>query len=130
MGAFVVGVDLNPGPNNPYVLVGDFHHLQFATRSVDVVYTNVIGHVWDLIALGAEVCRVLKPSGEFHMDARSDAAQDDAKFSKATAMIKANRGYQSISFTSGRDLAKRMGLAVTAEPVKNFLVCRCTSRSG
>ena len=31
-GAFAVGIDLNPGRDNRYVMVGDFHQLQFARR--------------------------------------------------------------------------------------------------
>jgi SAM-dependent methyltransferase len=62
-GAFAVGVDLNPGPANPYVVAGDFHALQFADRSTDVVYSNSIDHAFDLTRLLAEVRRVLKPDG-------------------------------------------------------------------
>ena len=36
MGALSIGIDLNPGPNNAYVLPGDFHHLQFAQSVFDV----------------------------------------------------------------------------------------------
>src|SRR5215216_3610430 len=39
-GGFAVGIDLNPGEKNRYVLIGDFQELQFATGSVDIVYTN------------------------------------------------------------------------------------------
>ncbi|MEY2527921.1 MAG: hypothetical protein QOJ05_11, partial [Verrucomicrobiota bacterium] len=40
LGAFAVGIDLNPGADNRYVVHGDFHDLQFAPGSIDVVYTN------------------------------------------------------------------------------------------
>ena len=43
-------------------------------------------------------------------------------------MAKAKRGYESITYTSGRALAKEMGLRVTAEPEKNFVVCMCKAR--
>ena len=33
-GAFAVGIDLNPGRENRWVVVGDFHALQFADASV------------------------------------------------------------------------------------------------
>jgi len=39
-GAFAVGIDLNPGPMNRHVMVGDFHDLQFADGSIDLVFTN------------------------------------------------------------------------------------------
>lgn len=63
LGCFAVGIDLNPGEANPYVLVGDFHQLQFAAESVDVVFTNSLDHAYDLQRVLAEVHRVLKPDG-------------------------------------------------------------------
>jgi SAM-dependent methyltransferase len=62
-GAFAVGIDLNPGRGNRYVMVGDFHDLQFAAGSVDVVYTNSLDHAFDLARILAEVRRVLAPGG-------------------------------------------------------------------
>ena len=64
-GAFAVGVDLNPGHENRWVVVGDFHALQFAGASVDLVYTNSLDHVFDLERVISEVHRVLKPGGIF-----------------------------------------------------------------
>src|SRR5262249_34043378 len=68
LGYFAVGVDVNPGPDNPYVLHGDFHHLVFADGTVDAVYTNAIDHVWDLEGFVREVRRVLRPGGVFVAD--------------------------------------------------------------
>ena len=65
LGHFALGIDLNPGAENRYVVVGDFHHLQFADRSVDVVYTNALDHAFDLKRIVAEVRRVLKDDGCF-----------------------------------------------------------------
>ncbi len=62
-GCFAVGIDLNPGKANPYVLPGDFHSLQFPDESVDIVYSNSLDHVFDLSKFVSEVRRVLKPSG-------------------------------------------------------------------
>ena len=62
-GAFAVGVDLNPGRDNPHVVVGDFHRLQFADDSVQVVYCNSFDHAFDLEAMMAEIRRVLTPDG-------------------------------------------------------------------
>jgi SAM-dependent methyltransferase len=64
-GAFAIGVDLNPGPANPWVVPGDFHRLRYGDRSVDVVYTNSIDHVFELERMVGEVKRVLKPGGLF-----------------------------------------------------------------
>jgi len=68
LGYFAIGVDLNPGAENPYVLPGDFHHLVFASDSVDAVYTNALDHVFDLSKFVAEVRRVLRPGGLFLID--------------------------------------------------------------
>lgn len=62
-GAFAVGIDLNPGRGNRYVVVGDFHDLQFADATVDVVYTNSLDHAFDLGRILAEVRRVLSREG-------------------------------------------------------------------
>ncbi len=63
LGAFAIGIDLNPGRRNRWVVEGDFHELQFASGSVDVVYVNSLDHVFDLERVVAEVRRVLKPDG-------------------------------------------------------------------
>lgn len=63
LGCFAVGIDLNPGETNPHVLPGDFHHVQFADRCVDVVFTNSLDHAFDIEKLLAEIQRVLKPGG-------------------------------------------------------------------
>jgi len=64
-GAYAIGVDLNPGVENRYVVVGDFHNLQFADHSVDCVYTNSLDHVYELDRVLGEIKRVLKPGGLF-----------------------------------------------------------------
>jgi SAM-dependent methyltransferase len=63
LGAFAIGIDLNPGQENRYVLHGDFHDLQFAPGSVDVVYTNSLDHAFDIDRIAKEVLKVLKPDG-------------------------------------------------------------------
>lgn len=68
LGYFAVGIDLNPGADNTYVLPGDFHRLVFADDSVDAVYTNALDHVFDLPRVVAEVTRVLRPGGVFVAD--------------------------------------------------------------
>ena len=65
LGCFPIGIDLNPGEQNNYVVHGDFHNLQFADVSVDYVFTNALDHVFDLDKVVSEVIRVLKPSGVF-----------------------------------------------------------------
>lgn len=78
-GAFAVGIDLNPGKNNPYVLPGDFHNLQFAPGSVDLVYTNSLDHAFDLKRLLAEVLRVLAADGVFLVEAGAGAETNSGR---------------------------------------------------
>jgi len=68
LGYFAVGLDLNPGRDNPLVLPGDFHALVFPDGSVDAVYTNCLDHVFDLEKMMSEVRRVLRPGGVFVAD--------------------------------------------------------------
>ena len=63
LGCFAIGIDLNPGTENRYVVHGDFHDLQYAAGSVDVVYTNSLDHAFDIDRLAKEVVKVLKPAG-------------------------------------------------------------------
>lgn len=68
LGHFAVGIDLEPGSRNEYVLHGDFHSLVFGAGSVDAVYTNCLDHVFDLDRILGEVRRVLRPDGLFLVD--------------------------------------------------------------
>jgi SAM-dependent methyltransferase len=68
LGYFAVGIDLNPGPENPYVLRGDFHRLVFPDRSVDAVYSNALDHAFDIDRVMAEIHRVLRPRGSAILD--------------------------------------------------------------
>lgn len=65
LGAFAIGIDLNPGKENRYVVTGDFHDIQFASQSVDVIFTNSLDHAFSLEKLVGEVKRVLKQDGVF-----------------------------------------------------------------
>jgi len=69
LGASAIGIDLNPGKDNPYVVPGDFHDLQFAPGSMDVVYTNSLDHAFDIDRIAREVLKVLKPDGLFIVEA-------------------------------------------------------------
>jgi SAM-dependent methyltransferase len=63
LGAFAVGIDLNPGERNRYVVQGDFHDLQYAPGSLDIVYTNSLDHAFDIDRIAKEILKVLKPDG-------------------------------------------------------------------
>jgi ubiquinone/menaquinone biosynthesis C-methylase UbiE len=68
LGHFAVGIDLNPGPDNEYVLKGDFHKIVFPDGSLDAAYCNALDHVYDLERVLAEVRRLLRPGGIFVAD--------------------------------------------------------------
>jgi FkbM family methyltransferase len=65
LGWFAVGIDVNPGPNNRYVVMGDFHKLPYPDGSVDVVFTNSMDHVYRPRKFCEGIKRVLKPHGIF-----------------------------------------------------------------
>jgi len=78
-GYFAVGIDVNPGPGNRYVMHGDFHDLQFADQSVDMVYTNSLDHAYDMRKLLGEVYRVLKPCGIFYTENKVGVEEPEGK---------------------------------------------------
>jgi SAM-dependent methyltransferase len=63
LGCFAIGIDINPGVDNKYVVYGDFHAIQFSDHSVDVIFSNSLDHALDLNQLIKEIKRVLKPRG-------------------------------------------------------------------
>jgi SAM-dependent methyltransferase len=63
LGCQAIGIDLNPGKENQYVIEGDFHHLPFPASSMDVVYTNSLDHAFDIQRIAEEILKVLKPGG-------------------------------------------------------------------
>ena len=48
LGCFAMGIDLNPGIDNPFVMYGDFHNLLFPKDSADIIYCNCLDHLFDL----------------------------------------------------------------------------------
>ena len=79
LGYFAVGIDLNPGADNRYVLPGDFHAIVFPDGSVDAVYSNALDHAFDLEKVLAEVSRLLRPGGLFILDVL-DGYEEDGGF--------------------------------------------------
>ncbi len=63
LGLFAIGIDLEPGKGNRYVVVGDFHDLQYAAASVDVIFSNAIDHAFDFGKLLDQIVRVIRPGG-------------------------------------------------------------------
>lgn len=68
LGALAVGIDIEPGPHNPDVLYGDFHHILFPDGSFDVAFTNGIDHVFAFDKFVKEVHRILTPGGKFYVE--------------------------------------------------------------
>jgi len=69
IGCVAVGLDLNPGPANPYVVTGDFHALPYGDGTVGVVFTNALDHCYNFDQVIAEVRRVLAIEGRFIVEA-------------------------------------------------------------
>ena len=44
LGIFTVGIDLNPGKGNKYVVTGDASDIQYPENSINIVYTNSLDH--------------------------------------------------------------------------------------
>lgn len=79
-GAFSIGIDLNPGEDNKYVLPGDFHSLQFADNTVDAIYCNALDHAFDLPRILAEVKRALKEGGIFIAEIVDPTVRDPGEY--------------------------------------------------
>lgn len=99
-GCFAVGIDLEPGDGNRFVVHGDFHELQFADDSVDVVFTNSLDHVLELERVLAEVRRVLAPGGHLILEAVHGRGQG----------VEPGR-YESFFWKSVDDLIERVAAA-------------------
>lgn len=57
------GIDLNPGPDNKFVRVGDFMHMENPDSSADMIYCNALDHAFNLESFFCENARVIKPDG-------------------------------------------------------------------
>jgi SAM-dependent methyltransferase len=75
LGCYAVGIDLNPGETNPYVLHGDFHHIQFSDISIDLIYCNCIDHVQDIEVFLSEIHRLLKPDAMLLVQAKCGTSE-------------------------------------------------------
>jgi hypothetical protein len=80
LGCFAVGVDLNPGKENKYVVTGDFHKLQYADNSVDCAFTNCFDHVYRPRMFLGEVTRILRPNGSFIIELEGPKDKDSDKW--------------------------------------------------
>lgn len=60
---FAIGIDINPGPDNPYVRYGDFMSLDIPDESQDAVYSNAVDHAFDLDSFFKEQARIIRAGG-------------------------------------------------------------------
>ena len=69
LGMKAIGIDLNPGKDNPDVQIGDFHDLRhWGPQSFEVVYTNSFDHVYDWERVVDQIHRVITPCGWVILD--------------------------------------------------------------
>jgi len=59
-----IGVDINPGPNNPLVLERDFHTLDRDLGVFDIAYTNCLDHILDPDRFFRGILTVLTTEGQ------------------------------------------------------------------
>jgi len=80
IGCFAVGIDLNPGKDNKYVVTGDFHNLTYGDNSVDIVFTNSLDHVYRPRKFLSEITRVLRQNGTFLIELEGPKDKDADKW--------------------------------------------------
>ena len=68
-----IGIDFNPGKNNPDVIYGDAMALQFENNHFNTVYCNILDHIPDLKKAFGEMIRVLNPGGTIFFDIDQNA---------------------------------------------------------
>jgi len=68
-----IGIDFNPGKNNPDVIYGDAMALQFENNRFETVYCNILDHIPDLKKAFGEMIRVLNPGGTIFFDIDQNA---------------------------------------------------------
>jgi SAM-dependent methyltransferase len=120
LGCDTIGIDLTPGENNPYVVKGDFHDLQFAAQSMDVMFTNSLDHAFDPKKMLAEIRRVLKPGGRLIVEAMRGEAE--AKGPDAYASFWWRRVDDLVSLLAGEDFEVVQRAAFT-EPWDGEQIC-------
>jgi len=105
LGAFAVGIDLEPESSSEFVLKGNAMKLQFASGSVDLIFTNVVDHIPSLEQFAQEVARVLKRDGVFFADVHAQTRSEDqwavrdtgtAEFYKALASAMNRTGAMTV----------------------------------
>lgn len=100
-----IGIDINPGKNNKYVIKGDFHNMDFEDNSFSTIYCNCIDHVWDLKNFSKEIKRVLIPNGRLILEI--DHTINKTKKDRLK-VIKKDSKYESIIWEDIADMEKEL----------------------
>jgi SAM-dependent methyltransferase len=100
-----IGIDLNPGPDNPYVVKEDFHNTSFADGRFNTVYTNSLDHSWDIASFAKEVHRILSPDGVLILELNHLL---DQKKSERRKLLKSSSKYESLMYDNVHDVVKDM----------------------
>lgn len=99
-----VGIDINPGDKNEFVLYGDVHKTVFNEASFDFIFTNIIDHILLPEKFYCEIHRLLKIGGIFITELASARPRegsyevlDTTNIKKVIADIEKNLKLQSKS---------------------------------
>jgi len=98
-----IGIDLNPGADNKYVVKGDFHKMPFDNCSFDCIYSNCIDHAWNLKKLSKEIHRILKKDGMLILEI--DHLVKKTKKDRKELLTKASK-YESVMWDDFKDIKK------------------------
>ncbi len=98
-----IGIDINPGKNNEYVIKGDFHNLDFEDDYFDTIYSNSIDHAWDLRKLSKEIGRVIKKGSHLILEIDHLLNKDDES---RRELLKKESKYESVMYSDLDDIKK------------------------
>ena len=98
-----IGIDINPGKDNEYVIKGDFHNMKFENNLFNTVYSNCIDHAWDLRKLSKEIYRVSKEKAILilEIDHLLKKTKNERK-----KLLKKDSKYESIMWDDFKDIEK------------------------
>jgi len=98
-----IGIDINPGKDNKYVIKGDFHNMDFKDKTFNTIYCNCIDHAWSLKELSKEIRRVLVSNGRLILEIDHTIKK---KREDRVKQVKKKSKYESIMWEDVKDLEK------------------------